>query len=53
MLPSAARSFLQTLTSKREQGESMNENVEAIWTEEIVQIEELEEKIAPSGSFED
>jgi hypothetical protein len=31
----------------------MNENVEAIWTEEIVQIEELEEKIAPSGSFED
>jgi hypothetical protein len=31
----------------------MNENVEAIWTEEIVQIEELEEKIAPSGAFED
>ena len=31
----------------------MNENVEAIWTEEIVQIEELEEKIAPGAAWED
>jgi hypothetical protein len=31
----------------------MNENVEMIWTEEIVQIEELEEKIAPAGVWED
>jgi hypothetical protein len=31
----------------------MNENVEAIWMEEIVQIEELEEKIAPSVGYED
>jgi hypothetical protein len=31
----------------------MNENVEAIWTEEIVQIEELEEKIAPVTGYED
>ena len=31
----------------------MNENVEAIWTEEIVQIEELEEKVAPDWAYGD
>ena len=28
----------------------MDENVTVIWTDEIAQIEELEEKIAPSGA---
>ena len=28
------------------------ENFGVIWTEEITQVEELEEKIAPSGSME-
>jgi hypothetical protein len=27
----------------------MDENVTVIWTDEITQIEELEEKIAPGG----
>jgi hypothetical protein len=31
----------------------MNENSGVIWTDEIIQIEELEEKIAPSGSWAD
>jgi hypothetical protein len=31
----------------------MNDNSGVIWTEEIIQIEELEEKIAPSLSWED
>ena len=31
----------------------MNENLEVIWTDEVTQIEELEEKIAPSGSWAD
>ena len=31
----------------------MNENTEVIWTDEIIQIEELEEKIAPGGSWAD
>jgi hypothetical protein len=31
----------------------MNDNSGVIWTEEIIQIEELEEKIAPSGSWSD
>ena len=29
----------------------MNENFGVIWIDEISQIEELEEKIAPSGSW--
>jgi hypothetical protein len=29
----------------------MKENFGVIWTDEISQIEELEEKIAPSGSW--
>src|SRR5437870_1929524 len=33
--------------------ESMNENFGVIWTDEISQIEELEEKIAPSLSWDD
>jgi len=31
----------------------MNENFGVIWTDEISQIEELEEKIAPSLSWDD
>jgi len=31
----------------------MNENSGVIWTEEIIQIEELEEKVAPSLSWDD
>jgi hypothetical protein len=31
----------------------MNENFGVIWTDEITQIEELEEKIAPSLSWDD
>jgi hypothetical protein len=31
----------------------MNENFAVIWTDEITQIEELEEKIAPSLSWDD
>jgi hypothetical protein len=31
----------------------MNDNSGVIWTEEIIQIEELEEKIAPSLSWDD
>jgi hypothetical protein len=31
----------------------MNDNSGLIWTEEIIQIEELEEKIAPSLSWDD
>jgi hypothetical protein len=29
----------------------MNENIGVIWAEEISQIEELEQKTAPSGSW--
>ena len=28
----------------------MKENFAVIWTDEVTQVEELEEKIAPSGS---
>ena len=31
----------------------MNENSGVIWTDEIIQIEELEEKVAPSLSWDD
>ena len=31
----------------------MKENFEVIWVDEIAQIEELEEKIAPSYSWDD
>jgi hypothetical protein len=31
----------------------MSENTEVIWTDEIIQIEELEEKVAPSMSWDD
>jgi len=31
----------------------MNENTGVIWTDEIIQIEELEEKVAPSLSWDD
>ena len=31
----------------------MKENFGVIWTDEITQIEELEQKIAPSGSATD
>ena len=31
----------------------MNENTKVIWTDEIIQIEELEEKVAPSMSWDD
>ena len=31
----------------------MNEDVTVVWTDEIIQIEELEEKIAPSIGWDD
>ena len=31
----------------------MDENVTVIWTDEITQIEELEQKIAPVASWDD
>jgi hypothetical protein len=30
----------------------MRENFGVIWTDEITQVEELEQKIAPSGSWD-
>jgi hypothetical protein len=45
-----------TIVSKTQlrQGEkSMNEDVTVVWTDEIIQIEELEQKIAPNAAWDD